>query len=177
MKTMLCLEDTYFSMAEKITSGQNALVICDRGTLDASAFISAEEWSALLDKLNLEESHICENRYDQVVHMVSLCNCVLIYFVARFYRLVGKHYSLQFLPATTSSLSRTLEGLFELTPRPFKGPRLVHCLRNYRDTRTPSRTTNANLDSALVKKPALVFVVPNIGRAQVPVGPLIDPPD
>ena len=118
MKTMLCLEDTYFSMAEKITSGQNALVICDRGTMDASAFISAEEWSALLDKLNLEESHICENRYDQVVHMVSLCNCVLIYFVARFYRLVGKHYSLQFLPATTSSLSRTLEGLFELTRRP-----------------------------------------------------------
>jgi len=71
VKTMLCLEDTYFSMAEKITSGQNALVICDRGTMDASAFISAEEWSALLDKLNLEESHICENRYDQVVHMVS----------------------------------------------------------------------------------------------------------
>ena len=138
MKTMLCLEDTYFSMAEKITSGQNALVICDRGTMDASAFISAEEWSALLDKLNLEESHICENRYDQVVHMVSLCNCVLIYFVARFYRLVGKHYSLQFLPATTSSLSRTLEGLFELTQRPSRAldsPRaLLPELQRYKDT-------------------------------------------
>ena len=79
MKTMLCLEDTYFSMAEKITSGQNALVICDRGTMDASAFISAEEWSALLDKLNLEESHICENRYDQVVHMVSLRNSLNLF--------------------------------------------------------------------------------------------------
>jgi len=71
VKTMLCLEDTYFSMAEKITTGQNALVICDRGTMDASAFISAQEWAKLLDKLSLEESHICENRYDQVVHMVS----------------------------------------------------------------------------------------------------------
>ena len=81
---MLCLEDTYFSMAEKITSGQNALVICDRGTMDASAFISAEEWSALLDKLNLEESHICENRYDQVVHMVSVfANLSQSFFVAR----------------------------------------------------------------------------------------------
>ena len=79
MKTMLCLEDTYFSMAEKITSGQNALVICDRGTMDASAFISTEEWSALLDKLNLEESHICENRYDQVVHMVSLRNSLNLF--------------------------------------------------------------------------------------------------
>ena len=59
-------------MAEKITTGQNALVICDRGTMDASAFISAQEWAKLLDKLSLEESHICENRYDQVVHMASL---------------------------------------------------------------------------------------------------------
>ena len=58
-------------MAEKITTGQNALVICDRGTMDASAFISAQEWAKLLDKLSLEESHICENRYDQVVHMAS----------------------------------------------------------------------------------------------------------
>ena len=31
---------------------------------------------------------------------------------------LGKHYSLLFLPATPSSLSWTLEGLFELTRRP-----------------------------------------------------------
>ena len=30
----------------------------------------------------------------------------------------GKHHSLPFLPATPSSLSRTLEGLFELTRHP-----------------------------------------------------------
>ena len=30
----------------------------------------------------------------------------------------GKHYSLPFLQATPSSLSHTLEGLFELTQRP-----------------------------------------------------------
>ena len=41
---MLCLEDTYFSMAEKMTTGQNALVICDRGTMDASAFISPQAY-------------------------------------------------------------------------------------------------------------------------------------
>ena len=48
-----------------------------------------------------------------------------------------KHYFLPFLLATPSSLSRTLEGLFELTRRPSK-TRLVRCFRNYRDTRTPS---------------------------------------
>jgi len=73
IKTMLSLEDTYFSMAEK-TVGQNVLVICDRGTMDASAYISPQEWERLLDKLDLEESHICENRYDQIVHMVSAAN-------------------------------------------------------------------------------------------------------
>ena len=38
----------------------------------------------------------------------------------------GEHFSLPFLPATPSSPSRTLEGLFELTT--FKGPRLASCV-------------------------------------------------
>ena len=36
--TMMALEDTYFSMAEKCS--QNVLIIADRGVMDASAFIS-----------------------------------------------------------------------------------------------------------------------------------------
>ena len=39
--------------------------------------------------------------------------------------LVRKHHFLSFLPATPSSLSGTLEGLFEL---PVKGPRLDPCI-------------------------------------------------
>eukprot|EP00095_Tigriopus_kingsejongensis_P003872 maker-scaffold387_size188669-snap-gene-0.14 protein:Tk03872 transcript:maker-scaffold387_size188669-snap-gene-0.14-mRNA-1 annotation:"hypothetical protein EAI_01984" len=69
IRTMLALEDTYFSMAQK--SGQNCLVICDRGTMDASAFISRDQWLKLLEKVDLDEEHICEGRYDHVVHMVS----------------------------------------------------------------------------------------------------------
>ena len=38
--------------------------------MDASAFISAEEWNSLLDRLELDEERICEGRYDHVVHMV-----------------------------------------------------------------------------------------------------------
>ena len=38
MATMMALEDTYFSMAEKCA--QNVLIIADRGVMDASAFIS-----------------------------------------------------------------------------------------------------------------------------------------
>ena len=50
----------------------------------------------------------------------------------------GKHYSLLFLPATPSSPSRTLEGLFEMTQRPSRGldlPRaLLSELQRYKDT-------------------------------------------
>ena len=39
--------------------------------MDASAFISPEEWNALLERLELDEERICEGRYDHVVHMVT----------------------------------------------------------------------------------------------------------
>ena len=38
--------------------------------MDASAFISADEWKSLLERLRLDEDRICEGRYDHVVHMV-----------------------------------------------------------------------------------------------------------
>ena len=52
--------------------------------------------------------------------------------------LSGKHYSLPFLPATSTSLSQTHEGLFELTTAPFKEPRLLRCVWGYRESRTLS---------------------------------------
>ena len=65
---MISLENTYFKMAAK--SGVNTLIICDRGVMDASAFISAAQWNDLVEKLDLREEDICERRYDHVVHMV-----------------------------------------------------------------------------------------------------------
>ena len=51
----------------------------------------------------------------------------------------GERNSLSFLPATPLSRSQTLEGLFELTRHPSStSTHLVHCFRNYRDTRTLS---------------------------------------
>ena len=42
--------------------------------------------------------------------------------------LSGKRYFLPFLPATLSSPSQTLEGLFELAQRPSICPRLTSCI-------------------------------------------------
>ncbi len=69
IRTMIALEDTYFSMAQK--SDRNSLVICDRGVMDASAFVSRPQWESLLKRLRLEEFNVCEGRYDNVIHMVS----------------------------------------------------------------------------------------------------------
>ena len=49
-----------------------------KGTMDASAFISPEEWNALLEKLELDEERMCEGRYDHVVHMVT---SIITYFI------------------------------------------------------------------------------------------------
>ena len=69
VSTMMALEDTYFSMAEKCA--QNVLIIADRGVMDASAFIAKEAWDRILNKLNLEEIEISDNRYNHVVHLQS----------------------------------------------------------------------------------------------------------
>ncbi len=68
---MMALESTYFSMAEKFLDRCNVLVICDRGAMDASAYVDPEQWRHLVDRLGVDEQNICEDRYDHVVHMVS----------------------------------------------------------------------------------------------------------
>ena len=55
LKTMFQLEDTYFSLA--CTQKRNCLVICDRGAMDASAYLPREEWEEILEKRR-EVAHI-----------------------------------------------------------------------------------------------------------------------
>ena len=66
LKTILQIENTYFNLAAE--SNQNCLVICDRGTMDASAYISSEQWNNILDKNQLDEIEIRDNRYNQVTY-------------------------------------------------------------------------------------------------------------
>jgi len=64
LKTMLQIEDTFFDLAE--TTDRNCLVICDRGAMDASAFISRDKWERILARNGLDEVEIRDNRYNQV---------------------------------------------------------------------------------------------------------------
>lgn len=69
LKTMIHIENTFFDLAN--SSDRNCLVICDRGAMDASAFISREQWEHILARNGLDEVEIRDNRYNQVIHLVS----------------------------------------------------------------------------------------------------------
>lgn len=69
LKTMLQLEDTYFSLAR--TQTRNCLVICDRGAMDCSAYLPKDEWERILELNNFNEVDLRDNRYHQVIHLVT----------------------------------------------------------------------------------------------------------
>ena len=68
LKTMIQIENSFFDLASSC-SAQNCLVICDRGAMDASAFVSREQWDNILDANELDEVDIRDNRYNQVCHL------------------------------------------------------------------------------------------------------------
>lgn len=72
---LLCMiqtEETFFRLARK--SNQNCLVICDRGTMDARAYMSEDSWNRVLKRNGLNAVELRDNRYDQVVHLVTAAN-------------------------------------------------------------------------------------------------------
>ena len=45
-------------------------VICDRGTMDASAFITRDQWNNIIARSGLDEVEIRDNRYNQVIREI-----------------------------------------------------------------------------------------------------------
>jgi len=69
LRTMIQIENSFFALAE--ASERNCLVICDRGSMDASAFVTKKEWEEILVRNQCDEIDIRDNRYHQIVHMVT----------------------------------------------------------------------------------------------------------
>ncbi|KAG8187724.1 hypothetical protein JTE90_000187 [Oedothorax gibbosus] len=72
LKTMMAMEETYFALAS--TCNRNCLVICDRGTMDASAFIPKDTWEKMLSVNGWNAVQLRDNRYNQVVHLITAAN-------------------------------------------------------------------------------------------------------
>jgi len=69
IRTMLQIESTYFELAA--SSQQDTLVVCDRGVMDASAYMQPGQWEAMKAKNNWNDVELRDNRYNQVIHLVS----------------------------------------------------------------------------------------------------------
>ncbi|XP_064620279.1 TRPL translocation defect protein 14-like isoform X2 [Lineus longissimus] len=69
IKTMMMIEKTYFDLANN--ASQNCLIICDRGVMDASAYMKPGQWEKMKKANNWNEVTLRDSRYNQIIHMVS----------------------------------------------------------------------------------------------------------
>ncbi|CAD5229505.1 unnamed protein product [Bursaphelenchus okinawaensis] len=70
LSTLLRIEQVFFNQAT-LVKDRNVLIICDRGAMDPSAYMPAEGWNKILNELGLSQFELRENRYNQIVHMVT----------------------------------------------------------------------------------------------------------
>jgi len=68
LETQLALEDSFMRLAEVCT--KPVLIVCDRGTMDISAYIKPEEWEEITAMAGCRPADLFE-RYDAVLHLVS----------------------------------------------------------------------------------------------------------
>lgn len=72
LRTMIQIENTFFELGKSCT--RNCLIICDRGVMDASAFVSKEKWERMMKSNSWNPVELRDNRYNHIVHMVSAAN-------------------------------------------------------------------------------------------------------
>ena len=69
MNLQMQFEDSFQNFAS-LTSEPTILLI-DRGLMDGSAYVPAEEWDGLMRDMELKTEDIVDNRYDAIIHMVT----------------------------------------------------------------------------------------------------------
>ena len=68
LRTQLALEDSFMRLAETCT--KPTFIVCDRGTMDISAYIDPAMWEELCQKCGTNSNEL-RQRYDAVLHLVS----------------------------------------------------------------------------------------------------------
>lgn len=68
LETQLALEDSFSRLAEVCT--KPTLIVCDRGTLDISAYMTPQMWEEITAKAGTDSNRL-RARYDAVLHLVS----------------------------------------------------------------------------------------------------------
>ena len=69
LEVQLALEDKFMRMAEACE--QPAIIVCDRGTMDISAYMKPEMWQDITQAVGTDTQRLRNDRYDAVLHLVS----------------------------------------------------------------------------------------------------------
>lgn len=68
----MALEDSFMAIAKLQKPDQDVVVMCDRGLMDGSAFMTPKNWQTMLNELHITDmSTLCNERYDAIIHMMS----------------------------------------------------------------------------------------------------------
>ena len=54
-----------------MVEGQPVVILIDRGLMDGAAYVSKENWQALMDDMGSNTVMLRDARYDAVIHMVT----------------------------------------------------------------------------------------------------------
>jgi CYTH domain-containing protein/predicted ATPase len=69
LHVMMALEDAFHAVA--LATGRPSVLLCDRGAMDVSAYLSAEAWTALLNEHDWTVVGLRDKRYEAVIHLVT----------------------------------------------------------------------------------------------------------
>jgi CYTH domain-containing protein/predicted ATPase len=69
VRVMMVLEDAFYALAR--STGRPSIILCDRGVMDATAYLPAKAWTALLDEHNWTVVGLRDKRYEAVIHLVT----------------------------------------------------------------------------------------------------------
>ena len=75
-ESLIALQIEMEHQFEKIAKAQEkpAIIVCDRGVMDISAYLSEDVWQAMLDDRQSNVVQLRDARYDAVIHMVTAAN-------------------------------------------------------------------------------------------------------
>lgn len=69
LEIQLALEDKFLTMAQQCA--EPTLIVCDRGVMDISAYMTPEMWEDITSSLGTNTTQLRDQRYDAVLHLVS----------------------------------------------------------------------------------------------------------
>jgi len=69
LRTQIALEDAFVDIAR--ANKKQAVVLCDRGTMDGRAYCSETAWNRIMDLGGYTLSELRDDRYEAVIHMVT----------------------------------------------------------------------------------------------------------